>query len=121
MINTAIKMFESESNALVKAFEMSDIRMQAFVHPVQQFASTLYQEEDSRNHLEIINKLGPMQKMLTQLRNRGLSITTLTSGAGVVISTKDLYEILEDCCRGLCKSGEVEMKSRTEFLCMMIS
>jgi hypothetical protein len=40
MIQTSFNMFERETNALAKAFEMSNLRMAAFVHPGQQFAST---------------------------------------------------------------------------------
>ena len=33
---------------------------------------------------------------------------------GVVISTKDLNECLEEICRGLIKTGEIEMRTRCE-------
>lgn len=54
--------------------------------------------------------------MLTQIKNRCLEIQTLTSGVGVVISSKDLNECLEDCCRSLIKYGEIEMRTRCEHL-----
>jgi ABC-type cobalamin transport system ATPase subunit len=88
------------------------------VHPQQQFASTFDQQVDGRNHLDIINKVGPIQKMLTQIQNRCLKIETLTSGTGVVISSKDLNECLEECCRQLIKFGEIEMRTRCEQLSM---
>jgi len=119
LINSALEMFQRETNSLTKAFEMTNLKIQAFIHPVQQFASTLDQEVDNRNHLDLITKVGPIQKMLTQIKNRSLEIETLTSGAGVVISRKDLNECLEECCRALIKSGEVEMKNRCDHLCMM--
>lgn len=73
---------------------------------------------DNRNHLDIINKVGPIQKMLTQIKNRCLEIQTLTSGVGVVISSKDLNECLEECCRSLIKYGEIEMRTRCEHLAL---
>jgi hypothetical protein len=45
-----------------------------------------------------------------------LEIQTLTSGTGVVISSKDLTECLEECCRTLIKTGEIEMRTRCEHL-----
>lgn len=56
--------------------------------------------------------------MLTQIRNRCLEIETLTSGVGIVISAKDLNECLEECCRSLIKYGEIEMRTRCEYLSM---
>jgi hypothetical protein len=56
--------------------------------------------------------------MLTQIKNRCLEIQTLTSGVGVVISSKDLTECLEECCRSLIKFGEIEMRTRCEHLSM---
>jgi ABC-type cobalamin transport system ATPase subunit len=56
--------------------------------------------------------------MLTQIKNRCLEIETLTSGVGVVISSKDLNECLEECCRSLIKNGEIEMRTRCEYLGM---
>jgi len=113
-------MFQKETNALSKAFEMTNIKIQAVVQPAQQFASTFHQVVDNRNHLDIINKVGPIQKMLTQIKNRCLEIQTLTSGVGVVISSKDLNECLEECCRSLIKYGEIEMRTRCEHLCMTL-
>ena len=66
--------------------------------------------------MDIINKVGAIQKMLTQIKNRCLEIETLTSGKGIVISQKDLNECLEDCCRQLIKFGEIEMRTRCEHL-----
>lgn len=65
MIKASFTMFEAETQALAKTFELSDLKLQAFVHPAQQFASTFHQHVDGRNHLDIINKVGPIQKMLT--------------------------------------------------------
>lgn len=58
-------MFERETQSLAKTFEMTDIKVQAFIHPCQQYASTFHQKFDNRNHLDIINKVGAIQKMLT--------------------------------------------------------
>lgn len=53
-------MFERETQALARTFELTNVRLQAFVHPAQQFASTFHQQVDNRNHLDIINKVGPI-------------------------------------------------------------
>ncbi len=55
--------------------------------------------------------------MLTQFKNRMLEIDTITSGKGVIISTKDLTECLKECARSIVKNGEMEMRTRCEFLC----
>lgn len=70
--------------------------------------------------MDIISKVGPIQKMLTQIKNRCLEIQTLTSGVGVVISSKDLNECLEECCRALIKYGEIEMRTRCEQLSLTL-
>ena len=35
LIKTAFDMFQNESNSLVKTFEMSNLKIQAFIHPMQ--------------------------------------------------------------------------------------
>lgn len=45
-----------------------------------------------------------------------LEIDTITSGKGVIISTKDLTECLKECARSIVKNGEMEMRTRCEFL-----
>jgi len=54
--------------------------------------------------------------MLSQFKNRMLEIDTITSGKGVIISTKDLTECLRECARNIIKSDEFEMRTRCEFL-----
>ena len=49
-----------------------------------------------------------------------MEIETLTSGVGVVLSSKDLKECLEDTCRGIIKHGEVEMRTRCETHAMQV-
>ena len=58
--------------------------------------------------------------MLTQLKNRCLEIETLTSGHGVVISSKDLNEVLRELCRAIVQNGQIEMRSRCEQLYLLI-
>jgi len=41
--------------------------------------------------------------MLTKIRNRGTEIETLTSGPGLVITMKDLNEILNDFGKAVVK------------------
>lgn len=60
LIKTSFDMFERETQALARTFELTNVRLQAFVHPAQQFASTFHQQVDNRNHLDIINKVGPI-------------------------------------------------------------
>jgi len=42
-----------------------------------------------------------------------LKINTLTGGDGIIIRTKDLLQILDEFTRGIVKSGEIEMRTRT--------
>lgn len=99
MILTGKRMIERETNSLAKCFEMNGKRQQILIHPMQQFASTFDQAIDKKSHLDIINKVDSVQKMLTQFMNRCLPIETLTSGAGFTISAKDLNECLNELCR----------------------
>ena len=39
----------------------------------------------------------------------------------MVISSKDLNECLAECCRALVKYGEIEMRTRCEYLAMMVA
>ena len=120
MILKAKALIERETTSLAKAFEVNGKRLEILIHPIQQFASTFEQVVDKKNHLDIINKVGPVQKMLTQFRNRCLPVETLTSGQGFMISHKDLNECLIELCRSLVKYGEIEMRSRCEHLSMLI-
>lgn len=67
-----------------------------------------------------MNKVAPVQKMLTAIKNRMLVIKTLTGGEGIIIRTKDMNSILEDLCRSIIKNGEIEMRTRCEQLCLQI-
>jgi len=60
LIRIAIQTIRAEVAALEGAFEEtgSEIQIQAFVHPQQQFASTMYQDIDKNQHLDIVSKLG---------------------------------------------------------------
>lgn len=64
--------------------------MQAFIHPQQQFASTLYQDIDKYPHLDIVTKLGFVQHYLSRLRNRATEVETLTSGPGIVFTVSNI-------------------------------
>lgn len=74
MIHSSLNLIKRETASLTKAFEMSNIGLQALIHPVQQFASTFEMNIDNRNHLDIINKVPAIQKMYTQINNRSLEI-----------------------------------------------
>lgn len=118
-MNLSIDMLQRETAALSRAFEMSNHEMQVYIHPVQQFAATLDQAVDARNHLDLLNKVPAIQKLLTQLANRSALVETLTSGAGILISQADLNACLEECCRSLIKSSEIEMRTRCESLTLV--
>lgn len=120
MIVIAKNLIERETKSLAKAYELNGKRLEVLIHPTQQFASTFDQAVDKKSHLDIINKVGPVQKMMTQLKNRCLEIETLTSGHGIVISSKDLNETLKELCRGIVQYGEIEMRTRCEQLYLLI-
>ena len=109
MIEMSLNMIEREHASLLAAFEQgaADWRVHAFVHPQQQFASTLFQSVDKESHLDVVNKLGFVQSFLTKLRNRCTEVETLASGPGIVFSMKDFNECLQVFCQGLLKYGEV--------------
>lgn len=52
--------------------------------------------------------------------NRCLSVQTLTSGRGFMISSKDLNECLLEFCRSITKYCEIEMRTRCEQLSLLI-
>ena len=78
---------------MIAAFEENgtDIDVQAFIHPQQQFASTLYQDIDKYPHLDIVTKLGFVQHYLSRLRNRATEVETLTSGPGIVFTVSNFF------------------------------
>ena len=88
LIKYAVQMIEAEHSALEAAFEQaaSEQLVQAYVHPQQQFASTMFQQVDRNAHLDVVSKLGFVQQFLTRLRNRCTEVETLTSGPGIVFS-----------------------------------
>lgn len=53
---------------------------------------------------------------MTELRNRGTQVATLTSGAGWVFTEKDLNECMQKFCKSVLKYGEKELKSRSDLL-----
>ena len=48
------------------------------------------------------------------MRNRGTEVDTVTSGPGIVMTIKDVNEILVDFCRQSIADGTRQLKSRTE-------
>jgi hypothetical protein len=64
MILTAQRMIERETKSLANAFELNGKRLEVLIDVHQQFAATL-DDKDKLNHLDIINKVGPVQKLLT--------------------------------------------------------
>ena len=82
----AIKTLDDESTALAKCFNMTVPKVQYHIHPFQQFAATFFDAVDHDNHLNLENKLTPIQHFLTELKNRGTEVKTLTSGPGWVFT-----------------------------------
>ena len=116
MIIKAQRLVERESTALAKVFEINGKRLEVLCGVHQQFAATLDTTEDKRNHLDIVNKVSAVQKLLTQIRNRCLLVNNVTSGEGMLIRTKDLSQILQEFSRQIVKQGEIEMRTRAEYL-----
>jgi len=69
---------------------------------------------DPNSHLCISNKIQAIQMLMTRMRNRCTQVETLTSGPGMVLTVKDLNDILIDFCRVVVKENEKQFKSRTE-------
>ena len=61
-------------------------------------------------------KLTPVQHFLTELKNRGTEVKTLTSGPGWVFTQKDINECIQKFCRNVIKYGEKELKGRSDLL-----
>jgi len=116
MIKLSLNMIKNEHASLLAAFEQgaADAGVHAYVHPQQQFASTLYQSVDKNSHLNVVNKLDFVQSFLTKLRNRCTEVETLASGPGIVFSMKDFNECLQSFCQGLLKYCESELRGRVE-------
>lgn len=119
MIMTSLRLIDRETTSLCNAFEINGKRLEVIIGVHQQFAATM-DPEDKRNHLDIVQKVAPVQKMLTQMKNRMLVTKALTGGEGFTIRGKDLTLILEDLCRSIVKTGEIEMKTRCADLIQQI-
>jgi ribosomal protein S17E len=65
MILTAKRLIERQASSLAKAFEVNGKKLEVLIDVHQQFAATFDTSTDKRNHLDIINKVAPLQKMLT--------------------------------------------------------
>ena len=120
MIMTSKRIVERDTISLANAFEINGKRLEVLVGVNHQFACTLDTTEDKRNHLDIVNRMAPVQKMLTMMKNRMLSIKTLTGGDGLIIRSKDLQDILNEFARNIIKSDELKMRTRTEQLSYII-
>lgn len=92
----------------------ADNQINAFIHPYQQFASTLFETVDKNPHLDIVTKASFVQQFLTRLRNRCTEVETLTSGPGVVFSMKDFNDCIQTLCRGMIKYCETTVRSINE-------
>jgi len=115
LIKIGTQMITQEHSAIQAAFDQcgTEGSVQAYVHPNQQFASTLFQDVDSLAHLNVLTKLGFAHSFMTRLRNRCTEVETLTSKA-IVFTMKDFNECLQIFCKQILKYGETELRSRCE-------
>ena len=58
LISTSLRLFDQESAALARAYEVNGKHFEFYIHPCQQFASTVDQKVDKRHHLDPVNKVG---------------------------------------------------------------
>jgi hypothetical protein len=115
LIKEGIKLINKHDEALKGCLEMGAADNQLnFIHPYQQFASTLYETVDRNPHLDIVTKASFVQQFLTRLRNRCTEVETLTSGPGVVFSMKDFNDCIQTLCRGMIKYWETSIRSINE-------
>ena len=112
----SIQTLSNEHEALSKCFTFSVPKIQLHIHPFQQFAATFFDQVDYVNHLNLEMKMTPVQNFLTELKNRGTEVKTLTSGPGWVFTQKDINECIQKFCRTVIKYGEKELKSRSDLL-----
>ena len=114
MIITSKRIVERDTTALANAFEINGKRLEVLIGVNHQFACTLDTQEDKRNHLDIVNRIAPVQKMLTMMKNRMLQIKTLTGGDGLIIRANDLTDILNEFARNVLKADELKVRTRQE-------
>jgi len=71
LIKEGIKLISKHDEAIKGCLEMGAADNQInFIHPYQQFASTLFETVDRNPHLDIVTKASFVQQFLTRLRNR---------------------------------------------------
>ena len=116
LIKEGIKLISKHDEALKGCLEMgaADNQINAFIHPYQQFASTLFETVDRNSHLDIVTKASFVQQFLTRLKNRCTEVETLTSGPGVVFSMKDFNDWIQTLWRGMIKYCETSIRSINE-------
>jgi hypothetical protein len=115
IVQASVQALNDEHAALTKCFTTAVPKLQYHIHPFQQFAATFYDQCDPNAHLDIANKLGPVQELLTRMRNRSTEVETLTAGPGLVFSMRDINDILQDFSRRVVKFQEIQFKSRTDL------
>jgi len=114
LIQAAIDTLNNESVALANCLKNQAKEIEAYIHPFQQYAVTLYDKVDPQSHLDPINKCSQIQSFLTRLKNRGTEVETLTSGPGYVFTLKDINDCVATLTKGLLKYSEQEMRTRCE-------
>jgi hypothetical protein len=63
MVKISLNAIQNEHASMLAAFEQgaAENKVHSFVHPQQQYASTLYQSVDNNSHLNVVNKLDFVQ------------------------------------------------------------
>lgn len=115
LIESSVRCLDGESAALANCLKLQSKEVDAFVHPFQQFAVTLYDKVDPLSHLDAINKCSHIQQFLTRLKNRGTEVETLTSGPGYVFTLKDINDCVGQLSKGILKYAEQELRTRSEY------
>jgi hypothetical protein len=115
VISAAVRTLDGESGALANCLKNQAAEVDAFVHPFQQYAVTLYDKVDPKSHLDAINKCSQIQSFMTRLKNRGTEVETLTSGPGYVFTLKDINDCVGTLSKGLLKYAEAELRSQAEM------
>lgn len=109
-----VRTLENETLAIANCLKHESREVDAYIHPFQQFAVTMYDHVDPHTHLDAVNKCGQIQNFITRLKNRGTEVETLTSGPGYVFTLKDINDCVTTLAKGVMKYAEQELRSRCE-------
>ena len=74
LTRASVQALDSEAAALANCFRVGVAKIQLHIHPFQQYAATFYDKVDPNLHLDLCQKVVPVQSFLTKLRNRGTEV-----------------------------------------------